>query len=91
MFMGSLLQETRRLAEMFTVLEALRNADEHGTPRGWNSPFGMLEITRSCAIICELATAIAKAGYRECDKATVDAIAGEARSVLYSVNEQVAA
>ncbi len=91
MFMGSLLQETRRLADMFTMLEALRNADEHGNPRGWNSPFGLLKITQSCAIICELATAIAKAGYRECDKATLEAIAGEARNVLYSVNEQVAA
>ncbi|SCW37167.1 hypothetical protein SAMN02927900_01100 [Rhizobium mongolense subsp. loessense] len=91
MFMRSLIRETQRLADMFTVLEALRNADEHGNPRSWNSPVGLLEITQSCAIICDLAAAIAKAGYRECDRPTLEEITSEARKVLYSVNMQGAA
>jgi hypothetical protein len=88
MFMHSLVRETQRLSDMFTLLEALRTADEHGNPRGWKSPFGLLRVTQSCALICELATMIAKAGYRECDRPTVEAIALEAREILYSVQAQ---
>ena len=88
MFMRSLVRETQRLSDMFTILEALRRADEHGNPRGWKSPYGLLEVTRSCTLICELASMIAKAGYRECDRPTLEAITQEARQVLYSVQAQ---
>ncbi|TCU18074.1 hypothetical protein [Rhizobium sullae] len=91
MFMEGLLRETQKLANIFTAMEALRLADEHGNPRGWASPFGLLQITRCCAIISDLAFSIAKAGYRECDKATLDEIASETRKVLYSVNAQLGA
>jgi hypothetical protein len=88
MFMRSLVRETQRLSDMFTILEALRRADEHGNPRGWKSPYGLLEVTRCCTLICELASMIAKAGYRECDRPTLEAITMEARQVLYSVHAQ---
>jgi hypothetical protein len=51
----------------------------------------MLEITRCCAVISDLALSIAKAGYRECDKQTLDEIASETRQVLYSMKAQFAA
>jgi hypothetical protein len=91
MFLERLLRETQRLANIFTAIEALRLADERGNPRGWASPFGLLQITRCCATISDLTLSIAKAGYRECDKATLDEIASETRKVLYSVNAQVGA
>jgi hypothetical protein len=91
MFMDRLLRETQCLANVFSAVEALRLADEHGNPRGWASPCGMLEITRCCAVISDLALSIAKAGYRECDKETLDEIASETRQVLYSMKAQFAA
>ena len=89
MFMRSLVRETQRLSDMFTILETLRGADEHGNVRGWQSSYGLLEVTRSCALICELASMIAKAGYRECDRPTLEAIMQEARQILYSVQAQI--
>lgn len=91
MFMDRLFNETQRLAAIFSGLEALRLADEQGNPRGWASPFGLLQIIRCCAGILELSSCVAKAGYRECDRETLDEIASETRKVLYSVQAQVAA
>jgi hypothetical protein len=91
MFLDRLLRETQFLANIFTAVEALRLSDEHGNPRGWASPCGKLEIIRRCAVICDLALSIAKAGYRECDKETLDEIASETRQVLYSMKAQFAA
>ncbi len=91
MFMDRLLRETQLLANIFTAIEALRLADEHGNPRGWASPFGLLQIIRCCDKISDLTDSIAKAGYRECDREMLEEIASENRKVLYSVNEQIAA
>lgn len=91
MFMDRLLRETQRLANIFTAMEALRLADERGNPRGWASPFGLLQIIRCCGVISDLVTAIAKAGYRECDRETLEEIASENRRVLYSVHAQISA
>ncbi|MBB3540489.1 MULTISPECIES: hypothetical protein [unclassified Rhizobium] len=91
MFMDRLFNETQRLAAIFSALEALRLADERGNPRGWASPFGLLQIIRCCARILELSSCVAKAGYRECDQETLEAITSETRQVLYSVRAQIAA
>jgi hypothetical protein len=91
MFMDRLLRETQLLANIFTAIEALRLADERGIPRGWASPFGLLQITRCCSRISDLTASIAKAGYRECDREMLEEIASETRKVLYSVNAQIVA
>jgi hypothetical protein len=91
MFMESLLNETQRLANICSLLDTLKLRNEHGEATGWGTPFAMLQIARSCTTICELATAIAKAGYRECDEPTLNAILAETRQILYSVNARAAA
>jgi hypothetical protein len=91
MFMDRLLREAQSLADIFTAVEALRLADEHGNPRGWASPCGMLEITRCCSVISDLALSIAKTGYCECDKEILDDIVSETRQVLYSMTAHFAA
>lgn len=91
MFMEKLVRETQRLSLICSMLDTMRRADEDRNARGWTSPIGMLKITASCAMICELGTAIAKAGYRECDKATLEEILNETRQVLHSLNTQAAA
>lgn len=91
MFMEKLVRETQRLSLICSMLDTMRRADGDRNARGWTSPIGMLKITRSCAMICELGTFIAKAGYRECDKATLEEILNETRQVLHSLNAQAAA
>ncbi|WP_454847968.1 hypothetical protein [Rhizobium binxianense] len=91
MFMEKLLSETRRLSVICSMLDTMRQADGNPDARGWTSPVGLLKITASCAAIAELAAAIARAGYRECDKATLEEITGEMRHVLYALNAPAAA
>jgi len=91
MFMEKLVRETQRLSLICSMLDTMRRADEDRNARGWTSPIGMLKIIGSCAMICELGTSIAKAGYRECDKATLEDILNETRQVLHSLNAQAAA
>lgn len=91
MFMEKLVRETQRLSLICSLFDTMRRADEDRNARGWTSPIGMLKITASCAMICELGTSIAKAGYRECDKATLEEILNETRQVLHSLNARAAA
>ena len=88
--MDRLLRETERLALICSMLDRMRQTDKNPNAIGWSSPFGMLQITRSCALISELATSIAEAGYRECDKGMLDEITSETRHVLYSLTAQAA-
>ncbi len=88
MFMEKLVRETERLSLICSMFDTMRRADQDRDARGWTSPIGLLKITRSCAMISELATAIAKAGYRECDRQTLEEILGETRQVLYAMRAQ---
>ncbi|MBB4573194.1 hypothetical protein PYR71_03285 [Rhizobium sp. MC63] len=88
MFMEKLVRETERLSLICSMFDTMRRADQDRDARGWTSPIGLLKITRSCAMISELATAIAKAGYRECDRQTLEEILGETRQVLYALRAQ---
>jgi hypothetical protein len=90
MFMDSLLRETERLALIYSMLDRMRQTDKNPDAIGWSSPYGMLQMTRSCALISELATSIAEAGYRECEKGMLDEITSETRHVLYSLTAQAA-
>ena len=82
MFMEKLLQETQRLSVIVSMLEIMKQSDGNLEARGWNTPIGMAKITSSCLVIGELSGAIIDAGYRECDKATLDGIMSETRQVL---------
>ena len=91
MFMEKLVRETQRLSLICSMLDTMRRADKDRNARGWTSPIGLLKITLSCAMISELATSIALAGYRECDKQTLEEILSETRQVLYTLQAQAAA
>ncbi|AJC77675.1 hypothetical protein IE4803_CH00416 [Rhizobium etli bv. phaseoli str. IE4803] len=90
MFMEKLVRETERLSLISSMLDTMRRADQDRNARGWTSPIGLLKMTRSCATISELATSIAKAGYRECDRQTLEEILSETRQVLYSLQAEFA-
>ena len=90
MFMEKLVRETERLSLICSLLDTMRRADRDRNARGWTSPIGLLKMTRSCATISELATSIAKAGYRESDRQTLEEILSETRQVLYSLQAEFA-
>ncbi|MBY3155119.1 hypothetical protein HFO56_22620 [Rhizobium laguerreae] len=90
MFMEKLVRETERLSLICSMLDTMRRADKDRNARGWTSPIGMLKITRCCAVISELCTSIAKAGYRECDRQALEEIMRETRQVLHLLNARAA-
>lgn len=91
MFMEKLLQETQRLSVIVSMLEIMKQSDSNIEARGWNTPIGMAKITGSCLKIGELSGAIIDAGYRECDKPTLDGIMSETRQVLNTLLTQAPA
>lgn len=91
MFMEKLLQETQRLSVIVSMLEIMKQSDSNPEARGRNTPIGMAKITASCLVIGELSAAIVSAGYRECDKATLNGIMSETRQVLDTLLTQAAA
>jgi hypothetical protein len=87
MFMESLVGEVRTLAQRFTSMEAVRKAEPDGEPVAWHSARGMLDLVIACNHISELSSRIAKAGYWECEKETLNEIGAQSRHVLYNASD----
>ncbi|WP_337268001.1 hypothetical protein [Oryzifoliimicrobium ureilyticus] len=86
MFIERLELEASKLASAVSVLQMLEKIPQEDRGElSWGMPYSRLRITSSCFSILELASAVAKAGYRECDALTLDEIKRETFDILHEV------
>jgi hypothetical protein len=87
MHIEHLLAEVRVLANRFSPIAARGKICGEGEAPDCESDRGLLNIALSCSRISDITSAIARAGYWECEREMVTQIGAQSRNILYSINE----